>query len=154
MWEKNSPRVTLKNSPVDRPAKELGTPLKTAIEGGFVDIVRFLVKNGANINRTNEGGVTPLQTAIRWGNLETVKFLLAAGAEVNVRDAYGFTPLMYAASGNKPEAAGLLLDKGADPQIKNNRGQTAMDLVSRNLPNKEVTELFVSRGLMKPPQRK
>ncbi len=140
-------------APVDRPVKELGTPLQRAIEGGFVDVARFLVKNGAKINTTNAGGATHLQTAVRWGNLETVKFLLDAGAEVNVRDGYGFTPLMYAASANKPEAAGLLLDKGADSQLKNNRGQTAMDLASRNRPNKEITELFVSRGLMKPPQR-
>ena len=117
-------------------------------------MARFLVSNGAKINSTNEGGATHLQTAVRWGNLETVTFLLAAGAEVNVRDGYGFTPLMYAASANKPEAAGLLLDRGADAQVKNNRGQTAMDLTARNRPNKEVIELFVSRGLMKPPASK
>jgi ankyrin repeat protein len=143
-----------KGAPVDRPVKEMGTPLQRAIEGGLVDMVRFLVKNGAAINRINEGGATHIQTAVRWGNLETVKFLLDAGAEVNVRDGYGVTPLMYAASANKVEAAEVLLDKGADAQMKNERGQTAMDLAARNRRNKEVIELFVNRGLMKPPVSK
>jgi len=142
-----------KGVPVDESSGELGTPLQRAFQGGFVNIAAFLIRHGADINKT-ERGSSLLDTAVRFGSLETVKFLLDAGAKPNERDNYGVTPLMYAASGNNSEAAKLLLEHGADPQLKNPRGQTAMDLVSHHLPNKEITELFVQLGLMQHPQLK
>jgi ankyrin repeat protein len=140
-----------KGVPIDQPAGELGTPLQKAVDGGFVDIASFLIKHGADINKS-EGGSTPLHNAVRFGSPETVKFLLEVGAKPNARDSYGVTPLMYAASGNHAEAAKLLLENGADSQLKNSKGQTAMDLVSHHLPNKEITDLFVKLGLIKPVQ--
>jgi ankyrin repeat protein len=142
-----------KGVPVDRSAGELGTPLQKAIDGGFVNIAAFLIKHGADINKAARGS-TPLHNAVRWGSPETVKFILEAGANPNARDSYGFTPLMYAVSVNHSEAAKLLLENKAEPQLKNPRGQTAMDLASQNLPNKEITALFVQFGLIKPVQPK
>jgi len=142
-----------KGVPIDQSAGEVGTPLQRALQGGFVNIAAFLVKHGADIKKP-EGGSTPLHNAVRFGSLEAVKFCLDAGADVNAKDSYGVTPLMYAASGNNVDAAKLLLEHGADAQLKNPRGQTAMDLVSRHLPNKEIVTFFEQRGLIKSVQPK
>lgn len=138
-----------KGVPADQPVKELGTPLEQAILGGFAGIAELLVKNGADINRTNNWGETPLHFAVRSSTTEMMKFLLKNGAKPNERDCYGMTPLMYAASDNHVDAAKLLLEHGANPQLKDSRGKTAMDMVSRHLPNKEIVTFFEQKGLIK-----
>lgn len=137
-----------KGVPVDQPAGELGTPFQMAIQGGFVDIARFLIKHGADVNKT-ERGATPLHTAVKYGSPTTVSFLLEAGANPNARDSYSSTPLMDASSGNHVEAAKLLLEHGADPQLTNSRGKTAMDLVPRYPATNGITVFFEERGLIK-----
>ena len=153
-WGGHSNIVALlveKGVPVDESAGELGTPLQRALQGGFLNIAAFLIDHGADISKTERGSPL-LGTAVRFGNPETVKFLLEAGAKPNERDSYGMTPLMYAASGNYAEAAKLLLEHGADPQLKDPRGQTAMGMVSRHLPNKEIVAFFEQKGLIRPVQ--
>ena len=153
-WRGYSNILTLlveKGVPVDESAGEVGTPLQRALQGGFLNIATFLIAHGADINKT-ERGEPQLDSAVRFGSPETVKFLLEAGAKPNERDSYGMTPLMYAASGNHPDAAELLLEHGADPQLKDSHGNTAMDMVSRHLPNKEIVTFFEQKGLIKPVQ--
>ena len=61
------------------------TPLGLAVVGGFPEVVRMLLRAGANINK---GIHTPLQTplylAVRCNNLKLVEFLLQEGANVNL----------------------------------------------------------------------
>ena len=145
--------LLLKNgAPVDLTAREIGTPLIGAISGGFVEVARLLVKQGADVNRLLDQRDTPLIQAVRLGKPETIKFLLESGAKPNLATTDGHTPLMHAVLSGQAAAAALLLENGADAQLKNPQGQTAMDLVPRRVPNKEITDLFVAKGLMKPVQ--
>lgn len=149
-WKGRLDIVTLllkKGVPATGQSRELGSPLQRAIAGGSVEIAKLLIKNGATANNA-------LLFADFWEEPDTVKpdmlkLLLENGADANLRDSDGFTPLMWAARRNDAASAALLIEKGADPQIKNNRGQTAMDVAGHNLPNKEITDLFVKSGLMK-----
>ena len=53
------------------------TALHYACRKGNMEIIRYLVEAGANVNeKTRAGKVTPLQRAAYSGQLETVKYLL------------------------------------------------------------------------------
>ena len=76
------------------------TPLHYAVRGGHLDVVQYLLENGANVNaRTgNNGlpyGLTPLHCA---SNPEVVKELLRHEPNLEIRDAAArSTPLQHAA---------------------------------------------------------
>ena len=76
------------------------TALMAAAEAGHLNVVRILLKNGANVNVRHEVGGTALTGAAGRGQLEAVKELLKAGADPNlmVIGRYGDvnTTLMFA----------------------------------------------------------
>lgn len=61
------------------------TPLLTAAEKGYFDIIEILIKHKANYCET------VLDIAIRNGHLKAVKFLIDKGANVNARTVNGET---------------------------------------------------------------
>ncbi|KAH9850291.1 ankyrin repeat-containing domain protein, partial [Lenzites betulinus] len=60
---------------------------------GSVDIVRYLIDQGADVNRSDSGAWTPLHIAASGGFDEVVTELLGSGADVNQRNDKGLTPL-------------------------------------------------------------
>jgi hypothetical protein len=60
-----------------------GAALANAALTGQVDIVRTLLKSGANPNAASEEHFTALMGAVRAGSIELVQMLLKAGADVN-----------------------------------------------------------------------
>lgn len=54
-----------------------------AAQKGHADVVRLLVKNGADIGSKRTDGTTALMDAIGSGNVPTIKLLLANGAAAN-----------------------------------------------------------------------
>ncbi len=115
---------------VNAVAKGGRTPLHQAIKGrhengGNVDIVRFLLKNGAaesvNIidsSRNNLLEGTPLVTALWHYNTALVELLLKNGASGNIAGGLGFTPLHHAVWGGCTDIIKLLLEHGADPLME------------------------------------
>ena len=57
--------------------------LLLATEEGHLEVVKFLVENGANIHADNYGA---LRVASQNGHLEVVKFLVERGADPSVLD--------------------------------------------------------------------
>ncbi len=51
------------------------TPLMAAASGGYTEVVKFLIKNGAELNRKDASGRTALQRAQHAGNKEVVALL-------------------------------------------------------------------------------
>jgi len=49
------------------------TPLMFACAGGQVDVVKVLLKHGANVEEQNENGHTPLMEAASAGHVEVAK---------------------------------------------------------------------------------
>ena len=82
------------------------TMLHAAALGGHVDVVNFLIDNGANISTVNGVHLTALQIAAEKGHVEVVKTLFEAGA---VPDQ---TALHHAAANNKLEVVKYLLQIG------------------------------------------
>ena len=74
-----------------------GTALINEVRSGNLEIVQYLVENGANINaKDDDKGRTALMFASRDGHLEVVKYLVESGANINAKTDEGWTALMSA----------------------------------------------------------
>ena len=105
------------------------TPLITACGNKApIEIVEYLVKNGAEINARNKINQTALMYASRFSTFPVVKFLVENDAEINVRDNQNKTPLMYACSENNFEIIKFLVENGADVNSKDIFGNTPLQI--------------------------
>ncbi|KAI8501230.1 hypothetical protein Bbelb_213250 [Branchiostoma belcheri] len=69
---------------INLPSCTGNTPLHAAVNAGNVELVKTLVKAGAEVNAANPqcDSATPLHLAVLHGNKETCQVLLSAGAQV------------------------------------------------------------------------
>src|SRR5947209_6491583 len=85
------------------------TPLMFAASAGNVDMIRFLVKRGAKVNRgAKEGGQTALLSAIYAGKPDAVQALVELKADVNAKTKDGDTPLKAAMKGDQDDVVKIL----------------------------------------------
>lgn len=93
---------------------DLNEELFAAARKGDLEMVKSLLKRGADANAKTEYGATPLFFACDRGHLEVVRVLIEHGADVKVADKfYGMTPLVRAMGKDHGEVVKLLLEKGA-----------------------------------------
>jgi ankyrin repeat protein len=57
------------------------TPLWLASKYGYLDVVKYLIENGADIDQPNIHGATPLSGASEYGHLDVAKYLKKKGAK-------------------------------------------------------------------------
>ncbi|XP_067234054.1 ankyrin repeat and SAM domain-containing protein 6-like [Chanodichthys erythropterus] len=98
---------------VDGTDEEGNTALMFAAAGGHEQLVRFLLRKGASVDRRNHYGWTPLMQAARFGHVTVAHILLENGAEINGRNRMGASVLTMAARGGHAHLAKLLLENGA-----------------------------------------
>ena len=91
-----------------------------------LQVVRALLKTGADVNAFGEDFVPALALAVAEATPEVVKALVEAGADVNARSQYDQTPLLAAAARGETEIVKLLLAAGADPGIEDTAGNTPL----------------------------
>ena len=72
------------------------------------DVVRCLLKNGANVNKQDRDGCTVLHYASCSNNTDVMRLLLAYGARKDIQDKHGMTPIDVARRWNPKEALDLL----------------------------------------------
>lgn len=70
--------------------------LTRAIQVKDINLVKYLVLEGANVNYRSDRNNTPLHTAALGGNLEIVSFLLRFKADTSAVNTDGHTPVMLA----------------------------------------------------------
>jgi hypothetical protein len=76
-------------------------PLAYACLEGHVDVARYLIEHGADVNGRAVNGATPLMLAARSGQIEIAKLLIDKGADIDARNDSGLTAMVWAAqSGN------------------------------------------------------
>jgi ankyrin repeat protein len=91
------------------------------------ELVRALIKSGANVRLKNQIGTSALTEAAIIGSAPVIDALLSAGADPNTRNPEGETPLMAVARSGNVAAARRLLEAAADINAREERGgQTAL----------------------------
>uniref|UniRef100_A0A1I8IF15 ANK_REP_REGION domain-containing protein n=1 Tax=Macrostomum lignano TaxID=282301 RepID=A0A1I8IF15_9PLAT len=90
------------------------TALHLACQAGNLEAARYLLANGAGVNRENIDGATPLCDAAASGCSALVRLLLDRGAWISPRFALT-GPAHEAAAAGHAAALQLLLDRGAAP---------------------------------------
>ncbi|XP_063913882.1 protein fem-1 homolog A-like [Zophobas morio] len=102
------------------------TPLHSSSFQGHLDIVKLLLKFGADINAQEAEGYTPLNGAI-WNNHQDVAlFLINNNADFTLYNNNRFTPLMSAVWVGNLVLVQTLVEKGADVNISSIDGFTAL----------------------------
>ncbi|HET6205394.1 MAG TPA: ankyrin repeat domain-containing protein [Terracidiphilus sp.] len=127
---------------IKRYVVEGDTALHIAAAAYQTELVRSLIRAGADVQAGNRFGDQPLHAAAvgapgshLWNpqaQAETIICLIEAGADPNTADKRGVTPLHKAVRTRCASAVRALLEHGADPARKNKSGSTAMVLATHN----------------------
>lgn len=119
------------------------TPLHNAVERGQVELVKYLVELGIDVNTKARSGETPLITAVGEHFTDLSLYLLSKGAHPFGRTDDGETALHMAALENMPEVAEALIARGADINAKNKDGETPFDYAMQ-FKSKDVERILLA----------
>lgn len=94
-----------------------GTPLQQACTAGKLEIVRWLVANGADVNFCgSDPDWSPLKLAAARGHCDVVALLIGCAAAMDV-SVQVRNPLFSAIYGGHADVAKLLIDRGIDTAV-------------------------------------
>lgn len=96
-----------------------------------IDMAKFLVEQGLDVNLKTKKGETALLIAVKNKNLPVALYLIDNKANLNAQDEKGNTALHYAVEEYSKKMMVLLLLKGADKNIKNKEGLSVVGLVEK-----------------------
>ena len=110
-------------------SKHLVTPLWCSAVANKCEVVKTLVRHGANVNATSDTQSTPVRSACYMTNVEIVRYLVENGADIHRPNINGGTCLIN--SVQSVELCEFLIDKGADVNAQDNSGNLAMHYAVR-----------------------
>ena len=121
------------------------TFLTYAADKGNIDLVKYLVERGANVNQNTgakNGDMTPLSVAARADNIPMMEYFLQKKAKIDGANIDGATPLMLALENGKYAAAKFLIEKKANGKVENKYGVTTVMCVITS-GNKDCIKLVI-----------
>jgi len=95
-----------------------GTPLHRAASANHVEMVKLLLRHGANVDAEDNSENSPLHRAIYSGHGEVARLLIEAGADAQARNHAGNTPVQMAAFAGLPEVIKLLVEAGSPVNLQ------------------------------------
>ena len=120
-------------------------PIHAASLQGHIEIVQFLVQNGANIEALGTWDETPLHLAAENGHLETAKFLIQNGANVDAIMGWKRTPLHFAAENGHQETVKFLIQNGANVDAIMGWKRTPLHFAAEN-GHQETAKFLIQNG--------
>ncbi|KAL1488388.1 hypothetical protein ABEB36_014862 [Hypothenemus hampei] len=108
------------------------TSLVWACEHGHLDVVKFLISQGANINLRDVEYNVALHWAAFKGSSDIIELLLNLNSDINVLNVHGDSPLHISAREDHYNCVIILLSRQADISIINKNNETPLDCVPQN----------------------
>jgi ankyrin repeat protein len=117
----------------------------TASDHGHVELVQFLLRQGAEIEAMDILAKSPLRNAMIGGHLELVRVLLEHGADPNALDEKGYTTFYLGLAWVTPRiaVARLLLSHGADVNLRYKANNQAPLHMAKG---EEIARLLLEHG--------
>ena len=123
------------------------------MEGSHVDIIKYLVDNGADPNIKDKRGNTPLSYVCHNydlsdnDTLEVVKLFIEHGADVKIKYDMLYSCLSYSLDYDKVNTAIFLIEHGADPNSKVlSFGASALYYACSDIGNIELIKVLLDHG--------
>ena len=101
-------------------------PILLAAGGGFIDILKLLIKFGGKVDFVNQFGSSAIHNAANGGHCEVVKFLLKHGLPHDTQTHYKQTPLSLAANNGHIDVMKILLPLGCNVNTTDRDGNTSI----------------------------
>jgi uncharacterized protein len=115
-------RMTAEERPKDLNRGGMSALMLAAREG-HVEVLRTLLKVGADVNFTDPDGSTPLLVALMNGHWDAARLLIDSGADVTMWDWWGQSPLFMAVDMNT-------LPTGARTELPTMDRATGLDIIN------------------------
>lgn len=116
-------------------SKDNVTPLHRAAGYNHLEIAKFLIQSGADVDAEDAHGLIPLHYAANFGHADIVQLLVDSNSDINKKDNSGMTPLHLAAV--SVESCFMICDKlinlGADKNARNSCGERPYDIAEKGL---------------------
>ncbi len=116
------------------------------------ELVRYLVKNGVDVNHKNQDGKTPLQARMGrrnhgWNDPagELIKAFAECGADLNVNGEDGNPLIFQALKSWSPSFLRCLLAHGANVNVTNKNGKTPLEVAVADK-NLQAFEVLLAHG--------
>ncbi|XP_030851347.1 transient receptor potential cation channel subfamily A member 1 homolog isoform X2 [Strongylocentrotus purpuratus] len=139
---------------LNEPDKKDRTPLHHASQAGHVNVVKYLIENGADINAEGDNkrlaihfaAMTKPGKASKIEESSVILYLLSQEVDVNARDTFGLTPLHIAAMrGNKPAVFNLLSADDININEKDKNDMTPLHVACLH-GNDDIAAMLVGVG--------
>ena len=109
------------------------TPLHEAAQYEQVEVARYLLAHGAEVQSKADHGFEPLHSAVVADSIEMVELLLENGADINALTTAAKNPLHFSVQSHTANLAmvELLVARGAKIDQVDNYGKTPLDLAKQ-----------------------
>jgi len=115
--------------------------LHDAVRANDIKLVKFLIKQGIDVNTQDDYGYTPLHLAVRLHDYNITSYLISNNAKVNTQDTYKDTPLIDSTRNNDTNISKLLICNGANRNVVDVHGMTTLHNSTKNK-NQEIVNLL------------
>lgn len=121
------------------------TALQAACQNGHLDVLRLLVRYGADVEIEDKDGDRAIHHAAFGDEPEAIRLLAQAGADLNARNARRQTPLHIAVYKGHVNSVQRLLQLGCHPSLQDCEGDTPLhDAISKR--REDIMKLLLRSG--------
>jgi ankyrin repeat protein len=123
-----------------------GGPIHAAVDQEKVEVLKWLLKNGADPNLKDSNGLTPLHLSAFGDSAEVTKLLLANGAKASASSQSGLTPLHRC---KNVYSAIALVNAGADVNMLDKSGRNALHWMAapREIVDEPTIDFLIKSGI-------